>query len=36
MMIRSLPLFSLVVLLAVAPLSHSIEAAESRELRFPP
>ena len=36
MMIRSLPLLSVVVALTVVPLSDGVEATESRELRFPP
>ena len=36
MMIRSLPLLSLVVALTIVPLSVGVEATESRELRFPP
>ena len=36
MIMRSLPLLSLTILLGVAPLTEHVEAAESRELRFPP
>ena len=36
MMIRSLPLLSVVVALTVVTLSDGVEATESRELRFPP
>ena len=36
MIMRSLPLLSLTVLFGVECLTTQVEAAESRELRFPP